>query len=176
MEEKTPIHWRQGGKIEYCGVEILPNGKDIESIIIDQITYHDRLKVQGSEKDGVWTCHFTPNPYTKLPMLLNSTNRKRLSKQAKTPYLEKIKNFAVRLTQEETRDVQDGGLTMGLRISKIPAKQQPLASAPKEVLTKDHENWQKCVDYMKSGKPLKDLSKKYIISTQVEKELLACMI
>lgn len=170
MENKTPIHYRQGGKIEYCGVEILPSGKDIESIIIDHVIYHDRLKVQGSDKEGMWTCHFVKNPYTDLPLLLNSTNRKRLAKQAKTPYLETIKNFAVRLTQEETRDAQDGGMTMGLRISKIPA-QQPV----KEKLNKSHANWQKCVDYVKSGKPVSDLLSKYEISTEVEKELIACM-
>lgn len=168
-----------GGKLEYCGVEILPNGKDIEYIVISHIEFKETAKIRGTEQENMWICHFAKNPYTKIPMLLNSTNRKRLSKQAGTPYLEDVKNFAVRLTQEKARDVHEGGETMGLRISKTPAK-KPAASAPRpaparESLSPEHLNWQKCVDWVAAGKPIDDLRSKYDITPEIETLLSSCL-
>ena len=37
-------------------------------------------------------------------------------------------------------------------------------------LTKDHENWYKVVEYMKTG-DIKEVEKKYILSDEIKKEL-----
>lgn len=175
MENKDLKHWRIGSKSEFLGVEILPpSGRDIEYVVIDHIEFHNKYKVQGSDRDNVWLAFFKPNEYfdVKKPMILNSVNRKRICKQAKNQYPESISNFAVRLTQEETRDMSDPTeKTFGLRISKIMAK-QPV----KEKLDKSHQNWQKVIDYVKSGKPITDLYSKYQIDESVLKELQACLI
>lgn len=107
----------------HCGVECLPQGHDIPRIIIERIEYKDKESINGRVEEGVWIAHFAPNPYTKLPLILNSTNRKRLIKQFPEcdGYPARLKNIAVRLTKERCRDVQDGGETWGLRISKMPA-------------------------------------------------------
>lgn len=172
MKENNLIHWKVGGKLHYAGVEILPNMADIEYIVIDHITFHETLDVQGRQQNNVWLAHFVKgNGYTDLPFILNTTNRRRICKQAKTNYLQTVKNFAVRLTSEKARDMSgEGGEVDALRVSKIPAKQPT-----KEKLTQSHANWQKCVDYVKSGKPVSDLLSKYEISAEVEKELIACM-
>ena len=101
----------------------MPDGKDIERIIIARIEYKETEMINGRQESGVWLAHFAPNPYTDLPMILNATNRKRLVKQFPEcgGYPARLENVAVRLTKELTRDVQDGGDTWGLRISKIPA-------------------------------------------------------
>ena len=120
---------------------MLPQGKDIEYIVIERIEYKEREEVNGRIEKGVWVAYFAPNPYTKLPMILNSTNRKRIAKRFPecNDYIDTLKNIAVRLTREKTRDVQDGGETWGLRISKQPAK---LPEPPKkEVLTAQHAKW-----------------------------------
>lgn len=134
MESQENIHYRVGGKLSHCGVECLPQGQDIPRIIIERIEYKDKESINGRVEEGVWVAHFAQNPYTSLPFILNATNRKRLIKQFPEcdGYPARLKNIAVRLTKEKTRDVQDGGETWGLRISKMPA-----AEPAKKVITSD---------------------------------------
>lgn len=167
MTKEQGIHYRTGGKLTHCGVEILPDGKDIECIFIKDVNFYDVHEVAGRELDNVWVVRFHENSYTELPMMLNSTNRKRLAKLAKQPYLNLIKDFPIRLTQEDARDVQDGGTTKGLRISKIPA------SVPKkEILTQKHDKWTDSKKYIKDGGKMEELRKRFEISAEIEKELL----
>lgn len=168
MEEKG-IHYRTGGNLTHAGCEMLPEGKDIEYIVIERIEYKAEEKVNGRKELGVWLAHFAPNPYTKLPMILNATNRKRIDKLYRecNGYINRLKNVPVRLTREVCRDVQDGGETYGLRISKLPP------TLPKKpVLNKKHANWSKCVDWLKGGGDLESLKAKYDISADIEKDLI----
>lgn len=166
-EQEQGIHYRTGGKLTHCGVEILPDGKDIECIYIKDVNFYDRHEVAGRELDNVWVVRFHQNPYTELPMMLNSTNRKRLAKLAKQPYLNLIKDFPIRLTQEDARDVQDGGTTKGLRISKMPA------SIPrKEKLDQKHKSWVDSRKYIKEGGKMSELEKRFEISEEAKKELV----
>ena len=138
MQDQRNIHYRVGGKLTHCGVEVLPGGKDIERIIIARIEYKESEMINGRTENGVWVAHFAQNPYTTLPFILNATNRKRLVKQFPDcdGYIARLENVPVRLTKERTRDVQDGGETWGLRISKIPAAAES-APAKKKVITED---------------------------------------
>lgn len=138
MEDQRNIHYRMGGKLTHCGVEVLPGGKDIERIIIARIEYKESEMINGRTENGVWVAHFAQNPYTTLPLILNATNRKRLVKLFPDcdGYIARLENVPVRLTKEKTRDVQDGGETWGLRISKIPASPEA-APAKKKVITAD---------------------------------------
>ena len=117
---------------------MLPGGKDIERIIIARIEYKESEMINGRTENGVWVAHFAQNPYTSLPLILNATNRKRLVKLFPDcdGYIARLENVPVRLTKERTRDVQDGGETWGLRISKIPASPEA-APAKKKVITAD---------------------------------------
>lgn len=137
MEDQRNIHYRKGGKLTHAGVECLPDGKDIERIIIARIEYKESEMINGRTETGVWVAHFAQNPYTSLPMILNATNRKRLVKQFPEcdGYPARLENVPVRLTREKTRDVQDGGETWGLRISKLPAS--PEQAPQKKVITDD---------------------------------------
>jgi len=163
-------HYREGGKLTHAGVEMLPNGQDCE-VIIDHIQFCETHEISGRKESNVWVCYFKENEYTSLPIVLNSTNRKRLSKLSKTNYLEDIKNFPVRMTKEMTRDIQDGGSIEGLRISKIPAKLK-YEPQKKEVLTLVSENFEKCRTALKNGYTIEQMKAKYEISDSVEKELL----
>lgn len=132
--DQKSIHYRVGGKLTHCGVECLPGGADIDRIIIARIEYKESEMINGRREDGVWVAHFADNPYTNLPFILNATNRKRLVKLFPEcdGYIARLENVPVRLTKEKTRDVQDGGETWGLRISKFPASE-----AKKKVITED---------------------------------------
>ena len=160
MEDQRNIHYRVGGKLTHCGVEVLPGGKDLERIIIARIEYKESEMINGRKENGVWVAHFAPNPYTELPMILNATNRKRLVKLYPDcdGYLARLENVPVRLTKEKTRDVQDGGETWGLRISKLPPADAPTVA--KKVITDDKV--QVIVDWArKEGLSIGDIQQKY---------------
>lgn len=161
MEDQRNIHYRVGGKLTHCGVEVLPGGKDLERIIIARIEYKESEMINGRKENGVWVAHFAPNPYTGLPMILNATNRKRLVKLYPEcdGYLARLENVPVRLTKEKTRDVQDGGETWGLRISKIPPADAP-AEQRKKVVPADKVD--AVIDWaQKNGMTIDDVAKQY---------------
>lgn len=174
MEDQRNIHYRKGGKLTHCGVECLPEGKDIERIIIARIEYKESEMINGRTENGVWIAHFAPNPYTTLPMLLNATNRKRLVKQFPEcdGYPARLENIAVRLTKERTRDVQDGGETWGLRISKLPAAPEKTpAPAQRKVIQEDQV--QTIVDWAKkNGKTIDDIAALYDFASETVKNAI----
>lgn len=173
MEDQRNIHYRTGGRLTHCGVECLPNGKDIERIIIARIEYKESEMINGRNETGVWVAHFAPNPYTSLPMLLNATNRKRLVKQFPEcdGYPARLENIPVRLTKERTRDVQDGGETWGLRISKLPAAPASDSKIGKKEITEDKLavviDWAK-----KNGKSVEDLDSMYNMSQPIRDAII----
>lgn len=174
MENQENIHYRVGGKLTHCGVECLPEGKDIERIIIARIEYKESEILNGRTENGVWIAHFATNPYTTLPMLLNATNRKRLIKQFPEcdGYPARLKNIAVRLTKERCRDVQDGGETWGLRISKLPAAPEK-AQAPAQRKVIQEDQVQTIVDWAKkNGKTIDDISKIYDFASDSVKQAI----
>lgn len=167
--EQQGIHYRTGGKLTHAGCEMLPNGKDIEHIIIERIEFKESENIGGRVEQGIWVAYFAPNKYTKLPMVLNSTNRKRIAKLF--PQVEGcinlLRNVAVRLTKEKTRDIQDGGETYGLRISKIPAK-----APQKPNLTPSHEKWNECVNWVAAGGNVDELKQWYDITPENRTQLI----
>lgn len=178
MESQENIHYRVGGKLTHCGVECLPQGQDIPRIIIERIEYKESEEINGRKENGVWIAHFAPNPYTKLPLILNATNRKRLIKQFPEcdGYPARLKNIAVRLTKERCRDVQDGGETWGLRISKLPAAEAPAApaaQAPAQKKVIQEEQIQKIVDWAKSnGFSIEQVAEKYDFASDTVKQAI----
>ena len=173
MEDQRNIHYRKGGKLTHCGVECLPEGKDIERIIIARIEYKESEMINGRTENGVWVAHFAPNPYTTLPMLLNATNRKRLVKQFPEcdGYPARLENIAVRLTKERTRDVTDGGETWGLRISKLPAAPAPAARPQRKTI--QEEQVQTIIDWAKkNGKTIEDIAALYDFASETVKNAI----
>lgn len=195
MEQEQGIHYRTGGKLTHCGCECLPGGRDIQYIVIERIEYKETEEIAGRRESNIWVAHFAPNPYTKLPMVLNATNRKRLAKLYPdcNGYINLLKNIPVRLTKEKCRDAQDGGDTWGLRISKmrptVPQQgaaevrqqyQQGIAPAPapapaqaKQTLElTDDAMVSQAITYLKNGGNIEIIKKKYNLSAETEKELL----
>ena len=129
--------------------------------------------INGRTEKGVWVAYFAPNPYTNLPFLLNATNKKRLVKLYPDcdGYLARLENVPVRLTKEVTRDVQDGGDTWGLRISKLPPAEAP-APAAKKVITADKVDT--IVDWAKkNGFSIDQIAEKYDFESDTVKDSIA---
>ena len=163
MEDSKLLHYKWGGNATHADVSILPNGNDIEYIIIDHIEAREGEMINGVKKDS-FVAIFKENPYTKLPMVLNKVNKDRLLKLAQQDewHLLFIKNFPVRLTYESTK------LGNGLRISKLPPT---MPTAPKKaVLTEDKlETAKKFLE----TKTMAELEGFYEISEEMKAKLTA---
>ena len=168
MEEEVElVHYKWGGNPTHANVSILPNGKDIEYIVIDHIEKRVNEKVNGQIKNG-FVAVFETNPYTTLGLWLNDTNKRILVKKAgvKETEILKIKHLPVRLTYEDTKQ-----FGWGLRVSKLPPVIPTTTPPKKETLTDQHENWAKCIAHIKGGGSIEDLKKKYEISPATEIKL-----
>ena len=172
MENQENIHYRVGGKLTHAGVECLPQGQDIPRIVIERIEYKATEEINGRKENGVWIAHFAPNPYTKLPLVLNATNRKRLVKQFPEcdGYPARLKNIAVRLTKERCRDVADGGETWGLRISKLLAAEE---AAPAQKKAIQENQIQTIVDWAKKNRyGIEQIAEKYDFASDAVKQAI----
>ena len=182
MEEG--IYYRRGSKSDFAAVDMLPGGADIPRIVIERITFHEDITINGRKEKEIFTAKFAPNPWTDKEFVLNSTNKTRIAKQHWNDIVEDgtacegrinlLKNIAVRLTKEEARDVQNGGTTYGLRVSKMaPASEQemakwmidhgyakPAAASSKKTITADKVSV--IVDWaIKNGKTIDDIATMY---------------
>ena len=129
--EQIGTYYKRGSKSDFAAVDMLPGGKDIPRIIISKITFHEQITINGRKESEIFTATFAPNPWCNKDFVLNSTNKARIAKAHWNDIVEDgtacegridlLKNIAVRLTKEEARDVQNGGTTFGLRVSRTPA-------------------------------------------------------
>lgn len=143
MEEG--IFYKRGSQSDYIGVEVLGDSGVIPRAVIEKITFHEVLKIQGKNERERWTCKFQG---IEKEMLLNSTCRRRIAKRFwdtpvadGTPCHGRINllsglGLAVRLDSEPCRDPADGTMTVGLRISLLDPAPAP-APAKKKVVTDD---------------------------------------
>ena len=194
MEEG--IYYRRGSKSDFAAVDMLPGGADIPRIVIEKITFHEDITINGRKEKEIFTAKFAPNPWTDKEFVLNSTNKTRIAKQHWNDTVEDgtacegrinlLKNIAVRLTKEEARDVQNGGTTYGLRVSKIaPASEEEMAKwmvehgfakpavpAKKKVITED--KIQVIVDWAKNQKlSIDQVAAKYDFASDTVRDAIA---
>lgn len=186
MEEG--IYYKRGSKSDFASVDMLPNGKDIPRIIITEIKFHEQLSINGRKETECWTAKFEQNPWCNKEMVLNSTNKTRIAKQHWNDKVEDgsacegrinlLKNIAVRLTREEARDVQNGGTTYGLRISRLPAASEAEMAkwmeengfAVKKAAKKEipEDKVQSVIDWAKkNGKTLSDIEAMFEMSETI---------
>lgn len=165
LKDYEKVHIRTGGNLLHCSVEMLPEGKDIPYIVIEKFTRAKNEKTGTTVKEDCILAHFAKNPYTTLPWMLNYKNKKTLCKLAGVDEwgLLGVVNLPVTITRENT------SMGWGLRASSIPAKDPNQA---KPVLTSQHENWKKVLEYVQKGGAVADIKAKYEVSAEVEKELI----
>ena len=160
MAENEPrlLHYRFGGKITHAGVECLPAGKDI-IVTIERISFVEKEVING-ESQAAWIAYLKPNPYTKLPIVLNATNKKRLAKLSGTPYLETVVGLTVTLTQEMDKAI-GGGKDLALRISNIKPPQVTSAVAERKPLSLTSPNYSQLCDWLRDKGTLAGLLSGY---------------
>lgn len=191
--EQIGTYYKRGSKSDFAAVDMLPGGKDIPRIIITKITFHEQITINGRKESEIFTATFEQNPWCNKDFVLNSTNKARIAKAHWNDIVEDgtacegridlLKNIAVRLTKEEARDVQNGGTTFGLRISRIgPASEEEMAKwmvehgyaqapAQKKVITED--KIQVIVDWaQKNGKTIDDIAAMYDFESDTVKQAI----
>lgn len=187
------IYYKRGSKSDFASVDMLPGGRDIPRIIIEEIKFHEQLTINGRKETECWTAKFAPNPWCNKEFVLNSTNKTRIAKQHWNDTVEDgtacegrinlLKNIAVRLTKEEARDVQNGGTTYGLRISRLgPASEEEMAKwmvehgyaqapASRKVITEDKVD--AIVSWAKSkGIGIDQIAEKYDFASDAVKQAI----
>jgi len=178
MEEG--IFYKRGSQSDYIGVEVLGDSGVIPRVVIEKITFHENLKVQGKNEKERWTCKFQG---IDKEMLLNATCRKRLAKRFwdtpvadGTPCHGRINllsglGLAVRLDSEPCRDPSDGTMTVGLRISLLDPAPAP-QHAKKKVVTEDKV--QTVIEWAKkNGKTLADIGAMYDFESDMVRDAIA---
>lgn len=189
--EQIGTYYKRGSKSDFAAVDMLPGGKDIPRIVITKITFHEQITINGRKETEIFTATFAPNPFCNKDFVLNSTNKARIAKAHWNDIVEDgsqcegridlLKNIAVRLTKEEARDVQNGGTTFGLRISRIPAASEQemqkwlvehgYAVAPQKK-TIPEDKVQAVIDWaQKNGKTMADLEAMYDMGDEVRNAL-----
>ena len=164
MQEQLK-HWRYGGNITHIGMEVLPSGNDI-TVTIDRIAHVENEFVNG-KKQPAWVCWFKKNPYFTLPMVLNTTNRKRLVKLSGTSYLETVKDLPVILTKEMDKIPGESEKDWCLRISKIKPTNTKQKLEPSSANFGVIKKWMK-----EQGGTVEGLRAKYEVSEETVKKLL----
>lgn len=185
VKDQENIHYRATSKATHSGVEVLKGHREIPRIIIDHIEYVEDIQINGRTEKCAFVAHFQPgNGFAELPMIINQTNARRLTKLYPDceGYLARLHNVAVRLTSEACKDPNGGGQTVGLRISQIPAASEQemqkwmfdngymQASAAKKELPADKVDavvaWAK-----KNHKSMADIEKLYEMSDEIKKSI-----
>lgn len=186
-------YYKRGSKSDFAAVDMLPGGEDIPRIIITKITFHEQITINGRKESEIFTATFEQNPWCNKDFVLNSTNKARIAKAHWNDIVEDgtacegridlLKNIAVRLTKEEAKDVQNGGTTFGLRISKLgPASEQEMAKwmvengyvQPKKVVTPDKVGL--VVDWAKkNGKTIADIEDMYDMSNAIRDDIVKAL-
>lgn len=186
VQNQENIHYRAASKATHSGVEVLKGEREIPRIIIERIEYVENISINGRTEKCAFVAYFQPgNGFADLPMIINQTNARRLTKLYPDcqGYLARLKNIAVRLTSEPCKDPNGGGTTVGLRIGQIPPASeqemqkwmvehgyaQPTQSQKKEI-TADKVavtvEWAK-----KNGKTIDDIAKMYNMSEEIRKQI-----
>lgn len=174
MEEG--IFYKRGSQSDYIGVEVLGDSGVIPRAVIEKITFHETLKIQGKNEKERWTCKFQG---IDKEMLLNATCRKRLAKRFwetpvadGTPCHGRINllsglGLAVRLDSEPCRDPSDGTMTVGLRISLL----DPAPAAQKKAIQEDQI--QTIVDWAKKNSyGIEQIAEKYDFASDAVKQAI----
>lgn len=186
VQNQENIHYRAASKATHSGVEVLKGHREIPRIIIDHIEYVENISINGRTEKCAFVAYFQPgNGFADLPMIINQTNARRLTKLYPDceGYLARLHNVAVRLTAEPCKDPNGGGTTVGLRFSQIPPASEhemqkwlsdngyasDVATSKKKVITSD--KIQTIVDWAKKNNlGLDKIAEKYDFESDAVKE------
>lgn len=170
--------WEQTDDREWAAVGMLPviancPGEPPQPITL---TIADVKKVEDAKVGGKSVnkkvLFFNRNPYINVPMMLNSTNQKTLSRISGSRLPENWIGKTVILHCEKTRNPSGGESVLGLRIVP-PEVPIPPAESGKMALKISCPNFESIKEWVKSGKgTVEKVKEKYYVEPSALKELV----
>lgn len=178
-EEIKGKPWEQAEDRDWASVAmlpVLPNDPN-ETKLPLALTIRDVKRAVdvniGGKRVNKNVAFFSPNEYIKVPMMLNSTNQKTLSRIAGSRLPEKWIGKTIVLHFEKTRNPQGGEPVEGLRI--VPAIIPPAEMHGRIMLKRDAPNFLSIKEWLKSGKgKLEGVTSKYYVEPSALMELEKC--
>lgn len=159
MSEKT--HFKKAFKSPYLGSQDLPDYKDM-NLTIEKVIMQESKGLKENSTFNI--AYFTDVSFK--PMLLNSTNSKRVSKLANSPYIEDWVNIEVTLTVKKVSAF--GDIHDALRIREVTRKIQ--TSLPE--LNSNSKKWNEIIGRVSEGAKREVISKYYSVSDEAWNEIL----
>lgn len=158
-ETEVTEHWKKAFDYDWVGTYVLPEGKPI-SVVIKSVMKAEDAKVMGRSKN-ILLAHFEPNPYFKVPMIINKENSKRLTRLTLKARPIDWKNIPVVLCQEMDK-MPDGTRDWAMRIDVDASKKIQNKEVVKTKLDITDSNYASIKTWLAGeGKTLADVTKKY---------------
>lgn len=95
----SKTHWKSLTSSEYLGAFSVPDGKDLV-LTIDKVA-KERVTGNNGKKEDLMVCHFKERD--ALPMIVNKTNAKTITKVVGTPFVEEWSGHRIALYADTTR-------------------------------------------------------------------------
>lgn len=95
----SKTHWKSLTSSEYLGAFSVPDGKDLV-LTIDKVA-KERVTGNNGKKEDLMVCHFKERD--ALPMIVNKTNAKTITKVIGTPFVEEWSGHRIALYADTTR-------------------------------------------------------------------------
>jgi hypothetical protein len=114
----SKTHWKTLTSTEYLGAYSIPDGKDLV-LTIDRVA-KERVTGNNGKKEELMVCHFKERD--TLPMILNKTNAKTITKLVGSPFVEEWSGHKIALYADTTRF--GGEIVECLRIRSYAPKEE----------------------------------------------------
>lgn len=151
-------HWKKLNNPNYIGAYELMGVTDELKVKIKEVKKENVKDMNGKEESCT-----VAYLYNQKPMILNATNCKTISKIYNTPFIDDWKDKEIVLIVSKIKAF--GDIVDALRIKNV----NPM----REELTPNHAKWNDAIKAIKSGTSIESIRKKYDISEDNAKKLMA---
>lgn len=157
--EKT--HYKTLRNPHYLGAWALMTGGEPKNMVVEIVKANKEHVQNGDKKEEAMLIHLK----NQLPVIVNATNAKAITKALGSPYIEDWVGKRIELTAKKVKAF--GEWHEALRVVDVAP------SAPtKESLNPNHPSWQKSIDAIKSkAYTIEQIHAKYLINDDHLKEL-----
>lgn len=157
--EKT--HYKRLKNPNYLGGWALMTGGEPKNMVVEIDRANKELVQNGDKKEDAMVLHLK----NQLPIIVNSTNAKAITKALGSPFIEDWEGKRIELTVKKIKAF--GDWHEALRVLDVAPKEPT-----KESLNPNHAKWKSAIEALKAGKTtIEAIQAKYLINDDHLKEL-----
>lgn len=159
METKT--HYKSLRNPHYLGGWALMTGGEPKNMVVEIDRANKELVQNGDKKEDAMVLHLK----NQLPIIVNATNAKAISKALNSPFVEDWSGKRIELTVKKIKAF--GDWHEALRVLDVAPKEPT-----KESLNPNHEKWTGAIEALKAKKTtIEAIQAKYLLNDDHLKEL-----